>query len=127
MKPDPQLHISQDIPSLVDLGNNFLRSKQYASAGHAYAGLLELLVTRYTRAGSASPPIAEQSPDTHQEVIDLGTFSPRLEGWTLTTVYRDEPLLEGELAAVGLLGLASQGRGHAGQAKLMQLVDGWVM
>ncbi|MCA9706135.1 MAG: hypothetical protein KDK70_09830, partial [Myxococcales bacterium] len=95
MKPDPQLHISQNIPSLVDLGNNFLRSKQYASAGHAYAGLLELLVTRYTRAGSASPPIAEQSPDTHQEVIDLGTFSPRLEGWTLTTVYRAEPLLEG--------------------------------
>jgi hypothetical protein len=38
-----------------------------------------------------------------------------------------EALLEGELANVGLLGLAGQSLGHAGQAELMQLVDGRVM
>ncbi len=38
-----------------------------------------------------------------------------------------EAFLEGELADVGLLGLAGQRLGHAGQAELMQLVDGRVM
>jgi hypothetical protein len=53
-----------------------------------------------------------------------------LAGFALGDLAIDEQtqsFLERQLADVGLLGLAGQSLGHAGQAELMQLVHGRVM
>ena len=59
--------------------------------------------------------------------FQAGSVLPRFALGQFAVNQQTEPFLEGELADVGLLGLAGQSLGHAGQAELMQLVDGWVM
>lgn len=65
-------------------------------------------------------------------LFQFGPFQTRgiLPGFTLGKLavnQKAKAFLEGQLADVGLLGLAGQCLGHPGQAEMMELVNGGVM